>query len=85
MTLINEEIVEKQSIEWFKELGFEYKSGNEISQEGRSPERKDFKQVVLEERLRTSLISINPEIPNQEIINSVNQIINPNIPDLLFV
>jgi type I restriction enzyme R subunit len=34
MSLITEEQVELQSIEWFKELGYQYKDGYEIAPEG---------------------------------------------------
>ena len=67
MSLITEEQVELQSIEWFKELGYQYKDGYEIAPEGVSSERDDFRQVILEERLRSALIRINPDIPNQTI------------------
>jgi len=83
MSLINEEQVELQSIEWFKELGYQYKDGYEIAPEGVNPERNNFRQVVLEDRLRSALIRINPDIPNQTINNSIPQILNPNIPGLL--
>ena len=83
MSLITEEQVELQSIEWFKELGYQYKDGYEIAPEGLNSERDDFRQVILEERLRSALIKINTDIPNQTIQNSIPQILNPNIPGLL--
>ena len=81
--LITEEKVELFSIELFKELGYQYKDGYEIAPEGANPEREDFRQVILEERLKSALIRINPDIPNQTIQNSIPQILNPNIPGLL--
>ena len=42
MSLITEEQVELQSIEWFKELGYQYKDGYDIAPEGENPERDDF-------------------------------------------
>lgn len=83
MSLITEEQVELQSIEWFKELGYQHKDGYEIAPEGVNPERDNFRQVILEERLRSALIRINPDIPNQTINNSIPEIINPDIPVLL--
>ena len=83
MSLIDEEQVELQSIEWFQELGYQYKDGYEIAPEGESSERDDFRKVILEDRLRSALIRINPDIPNQTINNSIPQILNPNIPGLL--
>ena len=83
MSLITEEQVELQSIEWFKELGYQYKDGYEIAPEGVNSERDDYRQVILEERLKSALIRINPDIPNQTIQNSIPEILNPNIPGLL--
>ena len=82
MSLIDEEAVELQGIDWFKELGYDYKNGYKISPEGNNPERDDFRQVILEGRLKSALIKINPEIPSQKINHSIVQILNPNIPDL---
>ena len=81
-SLIDEELVELQGIEWFKELGYQYKNGYEISPEGTKPERDQFRQVILEDRLKSALIKINPNTPSQKINHSIVQILNPNIPDL---
>ena len=83
MSLITEEKVELQSIEWFKELGYHYKNGYEIAPEAESPERDDFRKVILEDRLRSALIRINQDVPHETIQNSIPQILNPNIPGLL--
>ena len=42
-----------------------------------------LEKLFLEDRLRSALIKINPDIPNQTINNSIPQILNPNIPGLL--
>ena len=69
-----------QATNMVKELGYQYKDGYEIAPEGVNSERDDFRQVILEERLKSALIKINPDIPNQTIQNSIPQILNPNIP-----
>ena len=81
--IINEEQVELSTIDWFKELGYEYKDGYEIAPEGIDPERDNFKQVILEERLKNSLVKINSDIPYQTIDESIPQILSPNIPGLI--
>ena len=83
MSLIDEDQVEIQCINWFKEIGYKYKNGYEISPEGSNPERSEFRQVILGKRLKSALVKINPEIPSQKIENSITQIANPNIPYLL--
>ena len=82
MSLITEEQVELQSIEWFKELGYHYKNGYEIAPEEKNAERDDIRKVILEHRLRSALIRINPDIPKETISTSIPQILNPNIPGL---
>ena len=82
MSIINEDQVELQGIEWFKELGYQYKNGYEISPDGTNPERDDFRKVNLEGRLSSALKRINPDIPDKTIDNSITQILNPNITDL---
>ena len=83
MSVIDEEVVELQGIEWFRELGYTYKNGYEISPEGIIPERSEFRNVILEERLSTALKKINLDVPEKTISNSIIHILNPNIPDLL--
>ena len=83
MALITEEQVELQTVEWFKELGYQYKHGRDISPEGTVPERDQFRTVVLEQRLHSALTRINPDIPPQTIASAIPQIINPNTPGLL--
>ena len=69
MALVTEDQVELQSIEWFKDLGYQYKHGNDISPEGKEPERSDFRKVILEDRLRSALIKINSDISHYEGIS----------------
>ena len=83
MSLIIEEQVELQSIEWFKELGYEYKNGLDIAPEGNNPERDDFRKVILKDRLKSSLTRLNPDIPIETINNASSEIFNPNTPGLL--
>ena len=82
MPLIDEDQVELQGIDWFKELGYKYKYGYEIAPDGKHPERDNYRKVILEERLSSALKRINPDIPHKTINNSITQILNPNISDL---
>ncbi|MFL2525836.1 MAG: type I restriction endonuclease subunit R [Pelagibacteraceae bacterium] len=83
MSLIDEKQIEQQSINWFKELGYDHKNGFEVSPERQNPEREDFKKVILEKRLKISLKKINSEFSDKIINNSINQILNPNTPGLI--
>ena len=83
MSYINEEILEKNSIEWFKEIGYQFIDGPDIAPDSKSPERDDFRKVILEDRLRSTLQRLNPEVPTKTIDAAVIQITNPNIPGLV--
>ena len=83
MSLITEEQLELHCIDWFVELGYEYKDGHDIAPESNNPERDDFRKVILEDRLKSSLIRINPDIQTETISNATSEILNLNIPGLL--
>ena len=83
MSLITEEQLEQLCIDWFVELGYEYKNGHDIAPESNNPERDDFRKVILEDRLKSSLTRINPDIPIQTINNATSEILNLNIPGLM--
>jgi type I restriction enzyme R subunit len=83
MALITEDHVELQSIEWFKDLGYDYTCGYDIAPDGKTPERADYRSVTLKDRLLASLKRLNPEIPQSAIDAAFSQLINPNIPALM--
>ncbi len=83
MSFIDEEDLENFSIEWFKEIGYQFAHGPDIAPDSKSPERDDFRKVILEDRLRSALKRNNPEIPSRTIESAVLQLSNPNIPGLL--
>ena len=82
-SIITEEDLENFSIEWFKEIGYEFAHGPDIAPDSKSPERDDLRQVFLIGRLRSALIRLNPEVPSKTIDAAVLQITNPNIPGLI--
>ena len=83
MALVTEDQVELQSIEWFKELGYQYVCGYDIAVDGETPERTDYRSVVLRDRLLSALTRINPDIPTSAIDTALSQLMNPNIPALM--
>ena len=83
MALVTEDQVEQQTIDWFKDLGYQYLCGYDIAPDGESPERSDYRSVVLRGRLEAVLHRINPDIPKSAIDNALAQLLNPNIPALM--
>ena len=83
MALVTEDQVELQSIEWFKDLGYQYVCGYDIAVDGETPERTDYRSVVLKDRLLSALTRINPDIPKSAIDAALSQLMNPNTPALM--
>ena len=83
MALITEDHLEQQCCEWFTELGYTHVFAPQLDSDGTSPERTDFRQVVLTGRLRSALQRLNPEVPAGTIASAVLQLANPNVPGLL--
>ena len=82
MRAVIEDHVEQASLVWFEELGYAYKCGYDIAHDGDDPERKDYRSVILPDRLKRALIKLNPDIPVATIEEAIAQIGDPNIPSL---
>jgi type I restriction enzyme R subunit len=83
MALIKEDHLEQQCCEWFTALGYAHVFAPQLDSDGTSPERTDFRQVILTGRLRSALQRLNPEVPAGTIESAVLQLANPNVPGLL--
>jgi type I restriction enzyme R subunit len=83
MALITEDHLEQQCLEWFKELGYAHAFAPDLAPDGTTPERTDFRQVILTVRLRSALQRLNPGVPAGTIESAVLQLANPNVPGLL--
>ncbi|MEM2174726.1 MAG: type I restriction endonuclease subunit R, partial [Candidatus Micrarchaeia archaeon] len=82
--ITEQKLTEQAVIDWFKELGYEYKFGPDIAINGVLPERRDkyFRDVVLEERLKIALKRINPKIPEKGIEEAIKKIVSFSHPNL---
>ncbi|MCE5360886.1 MAG: type I restriction endonuclease subunit R [Acidithiobacillus sp.] len=65
--MLNEHQLEEACIGWFQETGWHYVHGPDIAPEGAHPERADYRQVILRERLLAALARINPQIPTASL------------------
>jgi hypothetical protein len=83
MASITEDHLEQQAIEWFTEIGYSHAFGPDLAPDGSQAERADYRQVVLQSRLRSALRRLNPEVPPATIDTAVLQLSNPNVPGLL--
>lgn len=74
--MINEDTLEQVCLTWFQDIGYHYANGYDIAPDGSNPEREDYHQVILKQRLLNQLSIINPELPQnalEQVINTVSQ------------
>ncbi|MCR6545687.1 type I restriction endonuclease subunit R [Dehalobacterium formicoaceticum] len=75
--------LEEATLEWFEELGYEIVFAPDIAPEGEYPEREDYSDVILNDRLKEALTRINPKLPNDAIEDAFRQIVIPQSPSLI--
>jgi len=80
--MISEDQVEQLTIDWFKELGYDYAYGVDLAP-GESSERESFGDVVLQERLALALRRLNPDLPSAAIDEAVHILRKPQHASLI--
>jgi type I restriction enzyme R subunit len=75
--MITEDQLEQLCLDWFQSIGYDYVSGYDIAPEGVSPERIDYRQLVLHDRLLRCLTVINPHIPADVLEQVARQVAKP--------
>lgn len=76
--MITEDQLESLCIDWFKEQNYEYMLGYDIAHDGPTPEREDYRQVVLKERMLGQLEEINPDVPLDTLSGVVDMLDRSN-------
>ena len=61
--MITEDQLEQLTIQWFQDTGWSYANGADLAPEGATPERADFRTVVLKARLAAAVQRLNPKLP----------------------
>ncbi len=61
--MITEDQLEQLCLSWFAEGGWQVVHGLHIAPDGDSPERDDYRQVILFGRHKAAAESLNPSIP----------------------
>ena len=80
--MISENHLEQLALTWFQDAGWEYCYGPDIAPDGDAPERADYRQVVLAERLLGALRRLNPAIPEAvlgEVAHRVGKLHEPSL------
>lgn len=82
-THFTEDELEQIAISWLQELGYDYRFGPDIAPDGTAPERGSYNDVLLEDRLRDALATINPDLPQTAIDEAVQKLRRVEHPELL--
>jgi type I restriction enzyme R subunit len=75
--------LEQETLGWLAAVGYTTLYGPNIAPDGRAPERGDYRQVLLLERLRAAINRLNPHIPLAAREDAEKQIADLGIPALL--
>ena len=80
---MTEDQIEQEAIGWLTEVGYTPLYGPDIAPDSDHPERTDYRQVVLIERLRAAINRLNPGISAAAREDALKQVIDLGIPSLL--
>ncbi len=80
---MTEDQLEQEALSWLAEAGYKHLYGPDIAFDGINPERVNYQQVVLVERLRTAVNRLNPSIPVVAREDAIQQVLDLGIPVLL--
>lgn len=75
--------LEEATLEWFEELGYDIVFAPSISPEGEYPERSDYSDIILKDRLLEALSRINPKMPESALDEAYRKISVPQSPSLI--
>jgi type I restriction enzyme R subunit len=83
MAQMTESVVEQAALDWLEAVGWQIVHGPDIAPDGAVPERTDYSQVVLEQRLRGALARLNPELPTEALEDAFRKLTRPEGSDLI--
>ena len=80
---MTEDQLEQEALAWLQDVGYTHRHGPDIAFDGASPERADYRQVILPFRLREAINRLNPDIPLTAREDAIKQVTDLGIPSLL--
>ena len=85
MTAFTESVVEDAALAWLEGLGYAVLHGPEIAAGMPAAERTDpnYRDVVLEGRLRQALARLNPDLPAEALDDAFRKLIRTDAPSLI--
>ena len=83
MSKFSESTVEDAALEWFEGLGYAIAHGPEIAPDAADFERASYADVLLVDRLRNALFTLNPDIPAECLEEVIKRLQRPDQPTLI--
>jgi type I restriction enzyme R subunit len=80
---MTEDQLEQETLAWLSATGYSHVYGPDIAVDGDAPERSNYTQVVLVERLRGTISRLNPLVPLVAREDALRQVLNLDTPVLL--
>ncbi len=80
---MTEDQLEQETLSWLADVGYTHVYGPDIAPDGSAPERSNYTQVVLVERLREAIQRLNPNVPQVAREDALQQVLNLETPVLL--
>lgn len=77
---MTEDQLEQETLSWLAEVGYTHLYGPNIAHDGDSPERYNYRQVVLVERLRNAIAKLNPKVPLSAREDALRQVLELGMP-----
>ena len=75
--MITEDQLEQLAIQWFQDTGWDCANGADLAPEGATPERPDFRAIVLKARLAAAVQRLNPQLPPSAVEEVVHVVTTP--------
>ena len=64
---MTEDQLEQHCLAWFAEVGWELAHGPDLAPDGMTPERADYREVLLQADLEAAIRRINPHLPESAV------------------
>ncbi|HCE10850.1 MAG TPA: DEAD/DEAH box helicase, partial [Oxalobacteraceae bacterium] len=79
---MTEDQLEHETLAWLAAVGYAHAYGPDIAPDGDAPERANYQQVLLSERVRNAIDRLNPAIPLAAREDALRQVLNLDTPVL---
>ncbi len=80
---MTEDQLEQEALTWLADVGYSVMYGPDIAPDGPTPERDNYRQVILTGRLRAAIDRLNPCVPTAARADALKQVVDMGIAALL--